>query len=169
MKLLHRLDDLLSKVESAVLILFLSTMMLMSFTQVMLRNIFEWGFIWGDSLLRYLVFFIGLLAASLATRDEKHINIDAFAKILSPKTKGIAAILTNLFAATVTFFLACASVDFINEGLNPADTMFLDLPVRYAGYVIVICFGMMTFRFVLRTVDNLIVMFSGTTGKEGTK
>jgi C4-dicarboxylate transporter DctQ subunit len=167
MRLLHRLDDLLSKIESAVLILFLSTMMLMSFTQVMLRNIFEWGFIWGDSLLRYLVFFIGLLAASLATRDEKHINIDALTKILGPKTKEVAAIVTNLFAATVTFFLARASIVFINVGLNPADTMFLDLPVRYAGYVIVICFGMMTFRFLLRTVDHLIAMFSGSAGKKG--
>jgi TRAP-type C4-dicarboxylate transport system permease small subunit len=160
MRLLHRLDDLLSKIESAVLIMFLSAMMLMAFLQVMLRNIFEWGFIWGDSFLRYLVFFIGLLAASLATRDEKHINIDAFAKILGPKTKTVAAILTNLFAATVTTFLTLATVDFI--------TMFLDLPVRYAGYVIVTCFGMMTFRFLLRTVDHLIAMFSGSAGKEGT-
>jgi TRAP-type C4-dicarboxylate transport system permease small subunit len=166
MRLLHRLDDLLSKIESAVLIMFLSAMMLMAFLQVMLRNIFEWGFIWGDSFLRYLVFFIGLLAASLATRDEKHINIDAFAKILGPKTKTVAAILTNLFAATVTTFLTLATVDFINQGLNP--TMFLDLPVRYAGYVIVTCFGMMTFRFLLRTVDHLIAMFSGSAGKEGT-
>lgn len=165
MRLLHWLDALLAKIENAILILFLSAMMLLSFAQVVLRNFFQWGFVWGDSFLRYLVFFIGLLAASLATRDEKHINIDAFAKILSPKAKEIAAVLTNLFAATVTFFLTRASINFIDVGLDPADTMFLGLPIRYAGLVIVICFAMMTFRFVLRTVDHLIVMISGKAGK----
>ncbi len=169
MKLLHRLDGLLAKIESAVLILFLSSMMLMSFLQVVLRNFFNWGFIWGDSFLRYLVFFIGLLAASLATRNEKHINIDALARILSPRLKEISAIVTNLFAATVTFFLTRASIEFINVGLDPADTMFLGLPIWYAGAVIVICFGMMTFRFALRTIDHLIALFSGTAGKEGEK
>ena len=167
MRLLHRLETLLSKIESAVLILFLSAMMLISFLQVVLRNFFDWGFVWGDSFLRYLVFFIGLLAASLATRDKKHISIDALAKLLSPRLKEIAAVLTNLFAATVTFFLTRASINFIDVGLDPAETMFLDLPIRYAGVFIVVCFGMMTFRFVLRTVDHLIAMFSGGVGKEG--
>ncbi len=169
MRLLHWLDALLAKIESAILILFLSAMMLMSFLQVVLRNFFDWGFAWGDSFLRYLVFFIGLLAASLAVRDKKHIDIDALQRILSSRLKEIAAIVTNLFAATVTFFLTCASIDFINEGLKPADTMFLGLPTRYAGAVIVVCFGMMTFRFALRTIDHLIAIFSGRTGKEEEK
>ncbi len=166
MKLLHRLDLLISKVEGALLIAFLSAMVLMSFLQVVLRNFFDWGFVWGDTFLRYLVFFIGLLAASLATRDEKHINIDVLARILPPKLKAVAAVLTNLFAATVTYFLMRASVEFISDGLTPGDTMFLGIPVEWAGYVIVGCFGLMTFRFVLRAVDHLIGLARGKHGEE---
>ena len=167
MKLLHRLDLLISKVEGAVLIIFLSTMVLMSFLQVILRNFFDWGFVWADVMLRYLVFFIGLLAASLATRDEKHINIDVLAKILPPRLKSVAGVLTNLFAGAVTFFLMLASINFIDVGLEPGDTMFLRIPVVYAGYVIIGCFGLMTFRFLLRAIDRTIESVTGKTGEEG--
>ncbi len=169
MKLLHRLDLLISKVEGAVLIVFLSAMVLMSFLQVVLRNAFDTGIVWGDVMLRYLVFFIGLLAASLATRDEKHINIDVLAKVLPPRLKSIAGILTNLFAGAVTYFLLRASLDFIDIGLNPGDTMFLGIPVVGAGYVIIGCFGLMTFRFALRAIDRIIETVTGKAGEEGAR
>lgn len=169
MRLLHRLDLLISKVEGAILITFLSAMVLMSFLQVVLRNFFDWGIVWGDVLLRYLVFFIGLLAASLATRDEKHINIDVLAKILPPKLRALAGILTNLFAAAVTYFLMQASVEFVNEGINPSDIMFLGLPVRYAGYMIITCFALMMFRFALRATDRIVELATGKNTEKGTR
>ena len=78
-----------------VIVLF---MVVLAFLQVLLRNIFDQSFLWGDPLLRHLVLWVGFIGASLATREEKHINIDVLGRALKGRPKLAVRFFTELFA-----------------------------------------------------------------------
>ncbi len=156
MKIIKAVDEFLAKFETAVLVTLLSSMIVLSFLQVVLRNFWHTGIVWGDILLRHLVLLIGLPAASLATRIEKHIHIDALNRIMTPVVRTLSLIFTNLFAAVVVFFLAQASYSFMQLEVDLAETIFLNIPTWYVGVVITWCFGMMTFRFLLNAVKYIM-------------
>ena len=87
MKLLELLDRSFTRAEGWVLIGLLSVMVVLAFLQVILRNLFQEGFIWGDILLRHLVLWIGFVGASMATSQERHITIDALTRFLSDRVR----------------------------------------------------------------------------------
>src|SRR3989304_9672211 len=99
MKILLRLDTVLTRLEGTLLVVFLSIMLVLSFVQVVLRNAFSESLLWGDILLRHLVLWIGFFGAALATSQDRHINIDALTRFLTAKLKNAAKIVTNLFGS----------------------------------------------------------------------
>ena len=80
----ERVDRAIDRVETAIVVLFVSAMMVIAFLQIFLRNVFTTGLSWGDMILRNLVLWIGFIGATLATREGKHINIDVISRSLSP-------------------------------------------------------------------------------------
>jgi len=154
-RLLRRIDDILAKFESFLLILSLSIMVLVSFLQIILRNFFSTGIIWGDVFLRHLVLWVAFLGASLATREERHINIDVLSQILSPAAKRWVKMTTNLFAATVSVFLTRAALVFILDEKQAGSTTFLNLPLWTVVSIIGFGFAVISFRFLLKALEGL--------------
>jgi C4-dicarboxylate transporter DctQ subunit len=76
MKILNKIIDKLSRLESSLIIILLGVMVILAFLQVILRNLFSFGFLWADPLLRYMVMWVGFLGAVIATREEKHFGVD---------------------------------------------------------------------------------------------
>ena len=44
--------------------------------QVLARNLFGGGILWGDSFVRALVLWVAFVGAMVASRSDNHINID---------------------------------------------------------------------------------------------
>ncbi len=64
-------------------------MVVMAFAQVVLRNVFGTGLLWGDPAGAPDGAVGGFLGAALAAFEERHISIDALTKYLSPRIKHI--------------------------------------------------------------------------------
>ena len=94
MKWVRSFSELISRLENILLVVFVLFMIGLSFTQVILRNFFSSGFNWADMCLRNIVLWVGFIGASLATRDNRHITIDAVTNFLSHRFKLWAEILT---------------------------------------------------------------------------
>jgi TRAP-type C4-dicarboxylate transport system permease small subunit len=152
MKILKIVDSILNKIEGAVLIFLLLVMLFMAFGQVVLRNFFSGGIVWGDILLRHLVLWIGFLGAALATSGERHISIDALTRYLPERLKRAVATLTNIFAAFVCFLLFRASLTFIDFEIANKNTVFGEVPSWIAQIIIPVGFGLLVFHFVVRAV-----------------
>ena len=153
MDILKRIDGVLAKIETAILLLALTVMVVLSFVQVILRNFFSSGLIWGDTFLRHLVLWVTFLGASLATREERHINIDILSRTLSPRGKKWVRLVINLFAAIVSAFLTKAAFVFILGEKEYNSRTFLNLPLWLVVIIIGIGFGLITFRFLLKALD----------------
>ncbi len=156
MKIIHSINNILAKIENVILIVMLLTMIFLAFLQVVLRNFFSTSIFWGDTLLHHLVLWVAFIGASLATKENRHINIDALSRLLSKTAKRITTILVNLFAATVCFFLMRAAITFIKSEREAASTLFAEIPTWIFQIIIAIGFGLMMLRFIIHALENII-------------
>ena len=155
MKAIETLNRWIENTESAILVVVLFFMVIFAFLQVVLRNVFDEGILWGDILLRHLVLWVGFLGASLATREKKHINIDLFSRFLSDKGKLISQLVTNLFSVWICFVLAKAGWTFIQDEKMMGTTIFSDVPAWYFQSIIPLGFFLMALRFLMQSFENI--------------
>ena len=104
MLFVQRLNAFVAKIESWILVAIVLLMVTMSFLQIILRA-FSIGILWGDIFLRHLVLWVGFIGASLATREEKHINIDVLSRLLNEKRKVKLPVVLCIFLQFI--FLGC--------------------------------------------------------------
>ncbi len=160
MKFLQSLSKSLGLVEKALIIALLSTMVLLSFTQVILRNIFSTGFLWADPLLRHAVLWIGFIGASIAAEQEKHISIDLVTRFASPRIARYIKILTSVFPVVVCAILADAGWTFLRDEMETNSPLFSigesEYPAWWFQTVIPFGFGLIAFRFFLKTIEHSI-------------
>jgi TRAP-type C4-dicarboxylate transport system permease small subunit len=150
MNILKSIDKALTKAEETVLIALLSVMVVMAFLQVVLRNLFSSGIFWADILLRHLLLWLGFLGAAIATSENRHINIDALRRFLSPRVRSTVEILTDVFAAGICYLLAKSSWTFVLGEIADHRTIFENIPSWYAQIIIPVGFGLLVVHFLIR-------------------
>lgn len=160
MRHLQKVNAIIAQVESWILVAIVLIMVLFSFAQVVLRNVFDQGILWGDIFLRHLVLWVGFIGASVATREEKHINIDVFSRFAKGRLKYFVQSLVSLFAAFVSFLLTQASWTFVMEEKEFATMLFNDIPAWYFQIIIAIGFALMTLRFIINSLEKIHKGFS---------
>ena len=166
MNRLERLDEVLDRIETVIVVLFMSAMMVIAFLQVFLRNVFTTGLTWGDLILRNLVLWIGFIGATLATREGKHINIDAISRSLLPLGRAVVETSVHLFSSFVCSLFAYASLKFIKNEVEMGTTTFIGVPAWVLETILPLAFGLMAFRFALRAVRALSVSVEMATRHE---
>ena len=166
MKILAGLERALVRIETAVLVIALSAMIVLAFAQVVLRNLFDTGLLWGDTVVRHLVLWVGFTGAALAARDERHISIDALTRFLPETFRHIAAVLTSLFAAFVCLLLADAAVALMRDEMEFGGELVLGLPSWTGVMILPPGYLLVAFHFLVRAVQN--TLFAAGRG-EGTK
>jgi len=165
-KFLKYIDGWIARFETILLVTVLSAMVILAFLQVVLRNLFSEGILWGDTFLRHLVLWVGFLGASLATREKKHINIDLFTRFLKGKIKLFIISIVNLFAAVVCWFLTSAAWTFVMDEKSYNTILFNDIPAWYFQIIIPVGFLLMTFRFTIIFIQNMNEIFTSKSGEE---
>lgn len=152
----ERTDEIIDRIEQILIVILLSLMILVASLQIVLRNLFETGLSWGDSLIRNLVLWVGFIGASLATREGKHINIDVVSRWLPSLGKRIVTLVIHLFSLFVCILLTYASLKFLNNEAQMGETTFLNIPNWVLEIILPMIFGLMSFRFGLQFFKSLV-------------
>lgn len=147
------MNDAVARIELWLLVIIVITMVVLAFMQVLLRNVFDQGILWGDTFLRHLVLWVGFIGASLATRDEKHINIDILSRFLRGRINFVARSLTNLFAAVICFILSDAGWAFVSQEIEFGTILFNNIPAWYFEIIIPTGFALMGIRYILLSIE----------------
>lgn len=150
----NRLDEIISRVEKVFVTILLTMMILMAFFQIVLRNFFDTGISWGDSLVRYLVVWVGFIGAAIATKEGKHINIDVVSRWLTGPQSNYLRLISHFFSAAICGLLTLAAIKFIHFEAQMGSTAFFKLPVWVPGIIIPVTFGLMTLRFAVRFLSE---------------
>jgi len=127
----------------------------MAFAQIVLRNFTGIGLPWSESLVRYLVLWVGFIGASLAAREGRHITIEVIK--LRPTVSGrrYLVAISQFCAVLVCAVMTWAAVKFVRDDAQIATRTFLDLPTWVLETIIPVTFAIMSLRFLLRAIRAL--------------
>lgn len=164
------LNRLLLRVETILLVLFLSVMIVLAFAQVMMRNLFSTGFLWGDPLVRHMVLWAGFMGAAVATSEDRHISIDVITKFLPDRARHVAKVLTSLAGALISYFLGSAALTFLLDEKESGGMLIQGIPSWIGLVIIPAGYGLMAIHFLLVAVEqgHQAVRGDGTAEKRGT-
>jgi TRAP-type C4-dicarboxylate transport system permease small subunit len=161
-KPLGRLERLGKALEDAVLVLLLTGMILLAAGQILLRNLFDFGFIWSDELLRLLVLWLAVAGAVAASRSDRHISLAVLDRFLPPRGQHLVAVLTHLFTATVCALIAWFSLDFVRMSHEFGDLLLGNVPAWVLQAVMPVGFALIAYRYTLLALREGLSAVRGT-------
>jgi len=149
----------LQKLEDSILIGLLLSMICMAVLQIILRNLFDSGILWGDELIRVLVLWIGLIGAMVASRNNHHISIDVISRYLPEQIKKQTALITASFTSLVCAVMAYFSFRFVMMEKADGLVAFAATPTWVCESIIPISFAIITLRYLLLSFSCLVKLF----------
>ena len=152
--------------ETFLLVLVLGTMILLAAAQIALRNIWGTGFDWADETLRILVLWVTLLGAVAASREQRHVSIDALSRYLPAGITRWTVTLIDAFTAIVCAALAWFSYQFVADSLLAGDRVLGgDLPAWSVQLILPIGFSLISYRYAVACLQRRHTMANDVVGR----
>jgi TRAP-type C4-dicarboxylate transport system permease small subunit len=142
----------LHRAEDALLVVLLSTMIVLAGTQIILRNFLDSGFVWIDPILRVLVLWLGLLGATVATRNNKHIRIDLLSKFFDRNTHRLIQSLVGQVSAWTCIVIAWYGLNWIRMDYADGLDSFMGIPAWMLEVIVPAAFGLIGLRYLIKSV-----------------
>jgi TRAP-type C4-dicarboxylate transport system permease small subunit len=159
MGLLKKIFSLVGRItawtEETFLCLLLFSMILLACLQIFLRIFFSSGILWIDPLLRYMVLWVGLFGAAVATKQSKHISIDIISHLLPEQFLPWLHSLLNLFSAAVCSVLTYAAIIFVRDEAFYGGMGILAIPSWCLNLAFPVAFGIIACRFLVLACKDL--------------
>jgi C4-dicarboxylate transporter, DctQ subunit len=109
------LREAVHRAEEALIALILGVMTVLSFVQVVLRYVFNSGFIWQLEAETYLFSWLVMLGISYCVRVRAHIGVDVAVRLLPAPARRAIGILVLLLALSYTCLMIYGSFDYLNR------------------------------------------------------
>lgn len=150
--MIDRLTRGLWLVESGLLAALLATMIGVAAFQVIARNLFDFGLLWGDGLVRVLVLWVTLLGGMVASRYDEHIRMDLVGKFLEDRWNRVLRRVTSAFTALVCGLFAYHSARFVWLDYQDGVLAFAAVPAWVCETIMPVGAAVMGLRYLLHTV-----------------
>ncbi len=164
-RFLDRIDNAWAVAERWLIVGLLLSMLLLAFTQVVLRNVFSTGIDWADTTVRHLVLWVGLLGASLAAKEKRHLSIDIASRLIPKKWYHLVEALLCLVTGAVCLLFLWASFLFTKFLYEWGTGTLEGIPALAAGVILPISFAGISVRFFLRAVHEIVEFKRKITGR----
>lgn len=151
---LKKLLRVIYVIEDGIVALILSSILLLSVYQIILRNFFNEGIIWGDGLIKILVLWLGMSGAMIATRQGKQIRINIFGKLFGPTIRAYLGKINLLFAFVACLIVAYYSLQFTITEYSYASNVLGFIPSWIATVIIPVSFLIMAARYLIKSLMN---------------
>lgn len=160
-KLLSRLDRIGRRLEDTALVVLLCGMMLLAVGQIVLREAFSTGFVWADELVKLMLLWLAMVGSIAASRDDRHIRIDALSHLFPPLAIRITRLVVDSFAAAVCAVIAWHAYRYIRlVDIEFGDTVLIDTPAWIVHAIVPLAFLLISYRFVVLVIWQLVGIFS---------
>jgi TRAP-type C4-dicarboxylate transport system permease small subunit len=160
--LVGRLQRAITIIEDTILGLVLTAMIVISATQIVLRNLFESGLLWADPLLRVMVLWVGLLGAIVATRMDKQITVDVLSRLLPARAAAAVRVITDLFTALVAGALAWHAARLVLDDMAFGTEAFSGIPAWVCEIILPVAFSVIALEYLVHAAVHL---WRSTTGR----
>lgn len=154
--IIKKTGSVLLRIEDGILVGLLLAILAMAVLQIVLRNVFDTGIIWGDILVRILVLWIGMMGAIVASRRGEHINIDIVTRYLPAAARSVVGGLICMLTAAVCGVASFYSFKFVVAEAEFGGMAFANVPVWLCQVIIPIGFTIIALRYILLGIENLL-------------
>lgn len=151
-KFLSILRRALSILENTLLVLLFAVMFGFAVFQIVARNLFGSGLVWGQDLVQVAMLWVTMVGAYVAVGDNRHIRIDIIARFGGERLQAIAARLTALFAATLCAALGWYAIEFVRWDFIDNVPGFASVPAWVCESIIPVAALAMALRFLLQAI-----------------
>lgn len=159
---MHRISQWFSLIEIGVVIVLVGFVTAFGLIQIILRNVFATGLLWGDSFLRHAVLWICMLGATRAVAENRHIHIDLLLKVLPARLSQVLGIIARVLPVLVSFIMLYASWEFVQNERLGSLVAFGAIPVWWLQLIFPFSFLVMTIRFAVRLAAGSADHHEGT-------
>lgn len=159
---LRRLDAGLLFIEKWMLVAASVVMLTFVAVNVVLRWTGQGLLAWAYELARFMMLWVAIIGASMATSRRRHIAIDILGKILPVRAKAPIGVAANLLAATVCFFIGVVALEYVKFTREGGGTsLSLHVPVWTVQLVLVSGFLFIGLRFLIAMLEDLNATLGG--------
>ena len=161
-------DGVLGRLEQVVLGVLLTAVIVLSFVEILNRNLdlALWEAAATNRITFSLVFYIGLFGAVVATRQARHIAIDAVTPYLPPRARAAVSGALLLASAVACAWITMTARRYVTDVIGPDDRF---LPDKVAWYwrdrlwkqPLVVAFALMTLHFAVAGATRLVAAARG--------
>ena len=155
MKFARRVQNVIRFAENGLLVVCLAAMVLVAAYQVIARNFFDSGLLWGDGFVRVLVLWVTMVGAMVASRTDEHIRMDVIARFL-PEAKLVwVRRLGSLVTSIVCALFAYYSYQFVRFEFEDQVTAFAQVPAWICEAIMPFAAAIMSLRYLVFIVFPL--------------
>ena len=158
---LARLERFGRLAENAALVVLLGSLVLLAVGQIILREIFETGFFRADELIKLIVLWLAMVGSIAATRDNRHIRIDALSHLLPDPAVTAVRLFVDVFAAIVCGIVAWQAWRYLQLEIEFEDTVLINVPAWVAHVVVPGAFALMSYRFAVSVIRDVFHIATG--------
>jgi TRAP-type C4-dicarboxylate transport system permease small subunit len=120
------------------------------------------GYIWGVELSSVLLMYVGFLGASMATRDNKHIQVDAVRRKMPLRWLHLYNMVGGLVTVGTCLLLCVLASEYVISQAGHGNTLeATQLPEVVVSLPIAVATGMMAIRFAVQTAGHLAAHLRG--------
>ena len=163
---LARLERIGRLAENAALVVLLATLVLLAVGQIILREVFETGFFRADELVKLLVLWLAMVGSIAATRDNRHIRIDALSHLLPDGAVTAIRLFVDTFAAIVCGVIAWQAWRYLQLEIEFEDTVLINVPAWLAHVIVPGAFALMSYRFAVAVLKGIVQASRDAKGRE---
>lgn len=149
MKILKRLDEWL-------IAIMLAAMTLLTFSQVVMRYVFNSGFTWAVELTTILFACMIFIGISYGVRVGAHIGVDALVKLLPPKPRRVVSFIAVVLCLVYAGMVIYGSMEYVlkmkEAGIELED---MAIPMWIVRAILPLGFILLVLRF-LPVLVNLV-------------
>ena len=153
---LNQVSRWFTRVETWIVIVLVAFVIGFGLLQIILRNVFSTGLVWGDTFLRHAVLWICLLGAARATAEGKHIHIDLLPRLLPVQFRSLIRIVANTLPVVVSAILLYSSLEFVQNERLAGQSAVEFIPFWWLELIFPFSFMVMTIRFAGKLIEGAI-------------
>ena len=129
-----RLAAAIERIEQLVLAVLFAAMVLVTFVQVVLRYVFNSGFLWAVEFTSFTFAWLILLGISYGIKHRAHLGVDAFVRLFPERTRRIFGLLAVLACLVYAVLMLAGAWEYVSK-LYLLGIEAVDLPIpRWIPY-----------------------------------
>lgn len=134
------------------MVLLLGVMIGVAAFQIIARNLFGGGLLWGSDLVQVAMLWATMVGATVAVGSNRHIRIDVVARFGGQRLQAVAGRIVALFSAVLCAALGWYSIEFVRWDFVDQVPGFASVPAWVCESIIPVAAAVMALRYLLQTI-----------------